>query len=437
MKHLWSLIVISFLLSSCGSGVSPLPAQNSASTTTTTPSSTAALSPPEAPAFTPTPLPLPDGISIQIGEGVVTQKDISEIKEALGLIHSYFMSTFGDDPALTKPFSVTVIGVGANNQAPGDLKGQCCGHMVAGKPGLFFDVQHPIWLQGDIHIPGNPVMHHLHNVAHEYTHHWQEVQGCFSTPGNPDPRPMRWWVSEGMAEYLSAASLVKAGKLTWDQADHAWQLADAQGAPYTQFPSLKTMEFDFKGWDYSFAYLAIERLVKQAPRGVLSLRIMCQDAAKGMDYSKAFQDAFGQSVDAFYTEFPVYAQKELGLNFPAQATNTPVIPSARNGFDNSFCADFTSSGDIQVECVGRYYIPSYASVEYHFKVIGYDLAGMQFTTDTVSSTCFANSWYFSSEKSTLSFDMNLNLTNLPIKCIVSIMPPGSGKTVRFTFAHSP
>jgi hypothetical protein len=536
MKHPTLFIIISFLLSSCGSG-NALPVSSVNSTATLVPSSTITPSPVPARTVLPTPPALPVGITLQIGEGVVTQTDISEITEALGIIHSYFMSTFGADATLANPLTVRIIGVGANNQAPGDLKGQCCGHLYGGMRGLFFDVQHPIWLQGDVHIPENPYMAHLHDVAHEYTHDWQNAQGCFSNAGSGNAAPMRQWISEGMAEYFAAAGLVNAGKLTWDQADKAWQIADAQGAPYTQFPSLKTMEFGFQGWDYSFAYLAIERLVKQSPKGVFSLRDMCRDGATGMTYSKAFQDAFGQSVDSFYAEFPVYAQKELGLSFSVQKldksacqdsvssgdftvkclgrlipdntrygiqyrfevsgfdlyslpneklglssncnlggwgtasptlldisinaafitqrctlvvspkgsgksaqvtfshVNTSTVPSAKSGFDNSFCADFVSSGDFRVDCIGRNFFNS--GVEYLFKVTGYDISGLRENTPGVLTSNCQIDWAVSSPTPILIIGINLNLTGSPIKCTVNFSPPGSGKTAQFTFAHSP
>ena len=360
-------MLIAFLLSSCAPVESVIPTLTilprqtitPVPTETQTPSPTFAPTSTLLPTRTSTPIPLPDGITIQIGEGQVSENDISEITEALAIIHSYLTSNFGIDVVLEHPLTVIVIGVGADNHAPGDLKGQCCGHMYGGKPGLFFDVQHPIWLQGDIHMPQNPYMHNLHNVAHEYTHLWQESQGCFSTPGHLDPTPMRGWLSEGMAEYISAASLVNAGKLTWNQADKDWQLRDAEGAPYEQFPALKTMEFDFQGWDYSFAYLAVERLVQQSPKGVLSLRDMCQDAAKGMAYSKAFQDAFGQSVDTFYSEFPIYAQNELSFH----SSYVPSIPTKTPLYDTSVCLPQTDS---RVKCLGL--INNNGSDDYTFEV---------------------------------------------------------------------
>jgi len=360
MKNLNLFLLIASLLSSCAPAVTTLPSSLPAPTQTRTPPPTETYTPQSTntstPTVTPTPFPLPDGITFQIGEGKVTQNDISEISEALGIIHSYFISAFGTDPVLENPLTVTVIGVGEDNQAPGDLKGQCCGHMMDGKPGLFFDVQHPIWLQGDVHMPDNPYLHHLHNVAHEYTHLWQESQGCFSTPGHPDPTPMRWWISEGMAEYLSASSLVNAGKLTWDQADKDWQLRDAEGAPYEQFPSLKTMEFDFQDWDYSFAYLAVERLVQQAPKGILSLHTMCLDSAREMTYSKAFQDAFGQSPESFYADFPVYAQNDLQFH----AENPPVT---KTPYDTSVCLQ---QSDSRVKCLGL--VNNNGSADYTFEV---------------------------------------------------------------------
>jgi hypothetical protein len=327
MKRFILILIASLLLVGCGNvNIRPTKTSTLIPTSTQIPSSTQTFTPKPTstprPTATATPMPLPANITLEVGEGV-TPADIAEISEALGIIHSYIQNTFGTDPVLDQPFSAKIIAVGKDNQEPGDLKGQCCGHMSGEKPRLFFDVLHPIWLQGDIHIPGNPVTAHLHNVAHEYIHDWQEAQGCFSTPGHPDPTPMRGWISEGMAEYLSAAGLVAAGKLTWEEAHASWQLADAKGAPYTKFPSLKTMEFDFQGWDYSFAFLAIERLVDRSSNGVLSLRVMCLDSAKGMSYSKAFQDAFGLSVTSFYADFPAYAQNELGIGF-SEPTPTPT-----------------------------------------------------------------------------------------------------------------
>lgn len=344
MKNLKNIFFIVFLLSSCTPVITVIPTVNPTITSTKTPTQTFTPTSTITTTSTSTPMLLPDNITIQVGEGKVTQSDISEITEALAIIHSYLIFTFGTDLVLENPLTVVVIGVGVDNQAPGDLKGQCCGHMYAGKPGLFFDVRHPIWLQGDMHIPENPYMHHLHNVAHEYTHLWQESQGCFSTPGHPDPTPMRWWLSEGMAEYMSAASLVNAGKLTWQQTTEEWQLADAEGAPYIDFPSLKTMEFDFQGWDYSFGYLAVERLVQQSPKGILSLQGMCQNAAKGMVYSKAFQDAFSQSVDTFYSDFPIYVQEELSFH-------SSNIPLDARSLDTSVCLP---QSDSRVKCLGLF-----------------------------------------------------------------------------------
>jgi hypothetical protein len=59
-------------------------------------------------------------------------------------------------------------------------------------------------------------------------------------------------------------------------------------------------------WPGHIGYLAVELLASRSPRGLLSLRDVCQGVAAGLAVDQAFLAAMGISKADFYAEFPAY-----------------------------------------------------------------------------------------------------------------------------------
>ena len=142
--------------------------------------------------------------------------------------------------------------------------------------------------------------------AHEYVHVYQFHNGC----GRLDvenlivPR----WFAEGEAEWLSYKAMQGAG------------LIPSVSIPQMLIPRAKQetgLLKSFEGKDfskgnvvsisqYSFFNMAVDYLMKDKP--VKALDDFCVNLAdgKGMSMPKAFETAFGISLDKFYEDFEAY-----------------------------------------------------------------------------------------------------------------------------------
>jgi hypothetical protein len=217
-----------------------------------------------------------------------------------------------------------------------------------------------------------------------------------------------------MAEYLAWASLISSGRTT-QEAVRSATVNEAKGAAITEFPSLQELEFGFPTHGYAYAYLAVERLVEQT--GVKSLQDMCVGIVQGKPFERAFRDAFGQSREEFYSDFPVYGDSELGI----------VL-----GIDESPCVDSVSSGDFLITCLGRSLSsPDPGVVQYLFEVAGFDLRSIAPPGWGIWSDCELDGW--GAYPPTLLVSVRASYATV---CTL-VMAPLDGRVAETTFIHTP
>ena len=116
-------------------------------------------------------------------------------------------------------------------------------------------------------------------------------------------------MTEGMAEYVAYEAMIKRGSM---------RRADVQdfmlsSARYTGALARPLQDFGGTGeyplWPGHVGYVALDRLVPNAPKGILALRTVCEAVGGGASFQSAFLTAFGVSVDDFYTQFEIIRQQ--------------------------------------------------------------------------------------------------------------------------------
>ena len=140
--------------------------------------------------------------------------------------------------------------------------------------------------------------------AHEYVHVYQLHNGCGNVAGNAYIAPK--WFLEGEAEWLSHKVMHEAG------------LVPSFGFPkYSIIPlakqeagSLKSFEKVEKGEltvsRYSFYTMGVDYLMKDRQKKALDDFCVNLANGRGMSMPKAFETAFGISLEKFYEGFESY-----------------------------------------------------------------------------------------------------------------------------------
>lgn len=163
----------------------------------------------------------------------------------------------------------------------------------------FFDVAHEQWARSA--SPTNLWSlndDHRKTVMHEYTHAWQSYLGCLSE----FDQPLGGWLNEGIAEYVGAEGMLKNTNL--QRADvHGFQLSSARFTGELARPLRDFATQNYPVWPGHVGYLAIERLLQNAPEDLSPLRKLCTAVAGGSTVSAAFFTAFGVAQDSFYQQF--------------------------------------------------------------------------------------------------------------------------------------
>ena len=158
-----------------------------------------------------------------------------------------------------------------------------------------------------------------HISAHEYVHAYQFDNGCGALFSPITPR----WFKEGEAEWLSYKAMKEAGLLPLFSIQQMI-LPDAKQVS----GSLQSLEKDWMNFStYPLFTVAIDYLMKDRP--IKTLDDFCVNLAngKGMGIPKAFETAFGISLDKFYEEFESYRKTwPSGGALPSGGGNQSQIP---------------------------------------------------------------------------------------------------------------
>ena len=246
-----------------------------------------------------------DEFTYDVGPGVPAE-DVDVIKSGFSIGQVFLETYLGGDIAesIRKEITVKIVATGQGNQEPGG-GGACCTATTLSPTGEsvirpFFDVAHPNWKNSQFPF-WTVVADHYHTAFHEYTHAWQSSLGCIDIHN----QPLGFWLNEGIAEYVAYEALIARGDMRrGDVLNH--HLSNAvrtgqMGRPLTAFGGVTS---DL--WPGHVGYLALERLVPQAPLGLRSLRVVCEEVAVGASVPAAFATAFGVSLDIFYADFEAW-----------------------------------------------------------------------------------------------------------------------------------
>jgi len=136
--------------------------------------------------------------------------------------------------------------------------------------------------------------------AHEYAHVYQFQNGCGYTGAEITAAPK--WFYEGEAEWLSIKVMREVGWLPSQFSTYDIEIMPARQIS-GELKSLETSE-QISVDKYPLFTLAIDYLMKD--RDVKTLDDFCANLGNGMDRSKAFETAFGISLDEFYKNFESY-----------------------------------------------------------------------------------------------------------------------------------
>ncbi|HEU4321983.1 MAG TPA: hypothetical protein VFS21_02435 [Roseiflexaceae bacterium] len=133
-------------------------------------------------------------------------------------------------------------------------------------------------------------------IAHEHFHNWQAQFNCL--PG-PNDHEYAWWV-EGSATYVGLHTTVAAGLMSEDAVRERMR---QWGGFSDKLGPLASYEKRISGdAAYALAYRAIVDLVQRGG-GEASLYRFCEQVGRGEAWRTAFEDAYGISVENFYTHF--------------------------------------------------------------------------------------------------------------------------------------
>ncbi len=171
---------------------------------------------------------------------------------------------------------------------------------------------------------------HPHVSSHEYVHVYQYQNGCGNSATHVHIAPK--WFEEGEAEWLSYKVTQETG---WTPTFSISQMlvTPAKGEPST----LKSHEVDSEltPSSYSMYAMAIDFLMKDRP--IKALDDFCANLAggKGMSMPKAFEKAFGITLEKFYEDFENSRK--------TWSSDSPIQPSQNQGqgqIPQQYCSSF-------------------------------------------------------------------------------------------------
>jgi hypothetical protein len=182
----------------------------------------------------------------------------------------------------------------------------------------FFDVKHIQWTRiGGNYLPFRTLSdEHIKTASHEYIHSWQNSLGCLTIHN----QPLGGWMDEGIAEYIANEAAIQHHLVKKD-AVIRFMLQASEGTDEALAP-LESLEHGTV-WPGHIGYLAIDYLVSKAPKGILSLRIICEQVGQGVPVEDAFNSAFGISKQDFYKEFQEHINS-IYIQTPQPSASTGI-----------------------------------------------------------------------------------------------------------------
>ena len=305
----------------------PMPGQTPAPTSTSSPMAsstlgpTATLAPQPTLNSTPEPTPAPTPTGTRLGKGPTNiYHDIAPdvpadqveiittgLQTAQDFLHGELGGGIPEDAR--SEITVKIVATGRGNEERG-CGGACCTALSSTSGPLtmrpFFDVAHPHWdfsptsrrywtLDAD----------HWKTAIHEYTHLWQFHLGCLGS------RRLGNWLSEGMAEFVAFEAMIESGEMDRSEVMEV-MLSRARGSGELSRPLRDFGEGairDIGIWPGHVGFLALHRIAPSAPKGILSLRTLCEEVGDGASVPDAFETAFGVSFYDFYADFEKYREE--------------------------------------------------------------------------------------------------------------------------------
>ena len=249
----------------------------------------------------------------------VPPRELELIKEGISIAQDFLASRLGGDIPVNIQLGITVkvVATGMGNQERGGGGSCCTGLDESGDARPFFDVRHPHWLNHQFpRWSGSFDLSKQKTAAHEYVHAWAWSLGALSIHSS-----LGDWLNEGLAEYLGYEPFIRRGEMRRSDV-HAHMLSSAiHTGQASRCLGWLEQSFDFDLWPGHIGYIAVEKLVAESPNGIRSLRIVNQQARRGLD--TAFERAFGTSKREFYDTFPDYLRSIGGPTSCLAPANRP------------------------------------------------------------------------------------------------------------------
>jgi len=161
-------------------------------------------------------------------------------------------------------------------------------------------------------------------MTHEFVHLYQIGQGCHGVRG---VEGTFGWFTEGEAEWLSFKAQRESGKLKSDMSVEQWASQGLQQRLQRGISMKPLRECEGAGCSkdaYPYFTLAIEFLMKD--KELKTLDSFCANIGNGQIGSVAFQNAFGVSLEKFYSDFELY-QKMLSTASSSSTSSSSTYPN--------------------------------------------------------------------------------------------------------------
>lgn len=227
----------------------------------------------------------------------VTEEDKGFVITGISAMDFYLQKWFGK--SINKPAGLRV---GTAAESPSSESEARVG-LEGGKIVILIKTGGPIWKQMiELNKYGGESRNRV--SAHEYVHVYQFHNGCGTdADGNLSVTPK--WFLEGEAEWLSNKAMHESG------------LVPSFGFPQFLLPFAKQETAPLKSYEkvekggltvsrYTFYTIAIDYLMRGKPKKVLDDFCVNLADGKGMSMPKAFEAAFGISLEKFYEGFEAY-----------------------------------------------------------------------------------------------------------------------------------
>ena len=226
----------------------------------------------------------PANVFYDVGDGVSAQ-DIHEVHEGVARAAAFISDSVGG--VLKRPVVVRIY-VGTDEAV-------CC---LANANGFRIVVNHRTWRAPPAAGPEtwSAPAERSEIAGHEFVHVWQGHQGTLGCLNGPI------WLVEGMPESISYRAMLRDGLIrqtTLDAFEKEW----VSSARYVPLRDLET-SFPNDVHPYNVSWLAVDRVLAPGPQ--TALRAYCERVGNGVPWRTAFAQAFGESVDSFYSRFEAY-----------------------------------------------------------------------------------------------------------------------------------